>query len=59
MCTGPKARALLGFCDKRQPIKMPESPWKYAFIQSTSRLRKLPKDTHIIFCKSNIYRLSM
>ena len=56
MSAGPEARQLLGFRNKKQPVKIPESlKWKYVFIQSTSRIRKLLKGTHFIICKSIIH----
>ena len=59
MCTGPEARKLVHFHDnkvnssRRQRIGMPtdHDTWTYAFIQSTSRIRELPKGTHFIICR--------
>ena len=51
---GSKARDIIGATDDRQTIKLPDlstTQWKYVFIQSTSRLRMLPQETHFLFCK--------
>lgn len=53
-CTGSKARKILGVSDKRELLMLPDlsaTPWKYVFIQSTSRVRMLCEGTHFLFCK--------
>ena len=53
-CTGSKARKIIGVSDKRELLMLPDlstTPWKYVFIQSTSRVRMLCEGTHFLFCK--------
>ena len=54
ICTGPSARKRIGVSIKRERLTLPDlsgTPWKYVFIQSTSRIKKLPAGTHFMFCK--------
>ena len=56
-CTGSKAQEVIGFRDEQTPIEPPDlsgTNWKYVFIQTTSRLQKLPQGTHFMFCKLNL-----
>jgi hypothetical protein len=57
-----QARKLLGISDKREKVKLPDlsnSEWKYAFIQSTSRIQMLPEGSLFMYCKSrhNNYKI--
>ena len=53
LCMGPEAQKLVGVCDKRQILRpdLSNTKWKYVFIQSNSRIRKLPKGSYFLFCK--------
>ena len=54
MCTGHKARKIIGVSDKREKVKLPDlsnSGWKYVFIQSTSRIRTLLEGMFFMYCK--------
>ena len=53
LCVGPEAQKVIGICDKRQIIRpdLSNTKWKYVFIQSNSRVRKLPKGSYFMFCK--------
>jgi hypothetical protein len=51
-CTGPEARSIIGVSDiKRERMKLPDTKWKYVFIQSTSRIRILSEGSHFMYCK--------
>ena len=54
VCTGSKARNIIGISDKRELSMLPDlsgTQWKYVFIQSTSRIQMLREGTHFMFCK--------
>ena len=57
LCSNRQARKIIGISDKREKVKLPDlsnTEWKYAFIQSTSRIRTLPEGSLFMYCKSII-----
>ena len=52
-----EASNIIDISGKRELLTLPDlielrgTPWKYVFIQSTSRLQMLHKGTHFMFCK--------
>jgi hypothetical protein len=50
---GPEAQKLVGVRNKRKKIRpdLSNTKWKYVFIQSNSRIRKLPEGSYFLFCK--------
>lgn len=57
LCSDRQARKIIGISDKREKVKLPDlknTEWKYIFIQSTSRIRMLPKGSLFMYCESII-----
>ena len=55
MCPDRQARKIIGISDKREKVKLnalTDTEWKYAFVQSTSRIRILPEGSLFMHCKS-------
>ena len=54
MCPDRQARKIIGISDKREKVKLhalTDTEWKYAFVQSTSRIRILPEGSLFMHCK--------
>ena len=57
ICPDREARKIIGISDKGEKVKLrdlADTEWKYAFIQSTSRLKILPEGSLFMHCKSII-----